>query len=128
MTTGGETPIVDEDELMYPSGKAAAHIAKNYSCARCFHGRGVATTLYRVAEPTPERIDRWGVYCSECGENVCKRGVGGLTIWFLTRWGQEMIERTKEIKRFQRMVEDAQKKEAGTYSFNPDRVLHELGF
>ena len=118
----------DNDELLYFNQKTAIQLKKRYVCAYCFHTKGIATHLHYTQRATDDRWDRYLVYCTECGGNVADRSVGRITLWFLAHLGQKFIERAMEITAYERSIEREREKEAGTYHFDEQAALKELGF
>lgn len=125
MTT---TPTFDESELIHWTLKQALYLVDKYCCAKCYHDKGIATKLHQVQVPKGENFDRFAVICTECGENVASRSVGRITLWFLKHIGQQYIERGIEIRHYEQRLEIERQKQAGTYYFDEEKALRELGF
>lgn len=127
-TMTNQIPTFEESELLYWTQKQALFLVDRYCCAKCYHDLGIATKLHQVQRPKDDNFDRFEVICTECGENVASRSVGRITRWFLTHIGQQYIERGKEIREYNRRMEAQRHKESGTYDYDPEKALRELGF
>lgn len=123
-----QPPNFEEDDLLVVPQKTALTIVKRYVCASCFHKQGICTHLHMVQKPRDYDFDRWAVICTECGDNVLSREVGRITIWFLTHQGQKYIARYREIKLHQKRLDEARQKRDGTYHFDVDQAIKDLGF
>lgn len=117
-----------EADLEHFDQKTALSIRRRYVCAKCYHEKGIAAHLHMIQVPHGEDFDRFSVICTECGENVAKRNVGRITIWFLTQLGQKCMSRAMDIRDYNRRIERVKEELAGTYHFDEAEALKELGF